>query len=123
MPGYRLLTSLDGATGIEIAKAEDPDAILLDIVMPDIDGFEVCRRLKADERMKDIPVIFLTALGTGQESRVMALELGAEGFLSKPWNDPELVAQLRAMVKLKAANRMQRLVKEHLEDTGGGTNP
>ncbi len=116
LPSYRLLIAFEGATGVEIARAEDPDAILLEIVMPDIDGFEVCRRLKADERMKDIPVIFLTALGTNQESRVMALELGAEGFLSKPWNDQELVAQLRAMVKLKAANRMQRLVKEHLEE-------
>jgi two-component system cell cycle sensor histidine kinase/response regulator CckA len=116
LPSYRLLIAFEGATGVEIARAEDPDAILLEIVMPDIDGFEVCRRLKADERMKDIPVIFLTALGTDQESRVMALELGAEGLLSKPWNDQELVAQLRAMVKLKAANRMQRLVKEHLAE-------
>ncbi|HEX7506962.1 MAG TPA: response regulator, partial [Polyangia bacterium] len=116
LPGYILLTALDGATGIEIARAEDPDAILLDIVMPDMDGFEVCSRLKADARMKDIPVVFLTALGTDRESRVRALDLGAEGFLSKPWNDQELVAQLRAMLKLKAANRMSRLVKEQLED-------
>jgi two-component system, cell cycle sensor histidine kinase and response regulator CckA len=116
LPNYRLLSAIDGATGIGIARAADPDAILLDIIMPNLDGFEVCRRLKADERMRDIPVIFLTALGTDQESRVMALDLGAEGFLCKPWNDQELVAQLRAMVKLKAANRMQRLVKEHLED-------
>jgi CheY-like chemotaxis protein len=114
LPGYRLLTAPDGATGIAIAKAEDPDAILLDIVMPDMDGFDVCRRLKSDERMKDVPVIFLTALGTEQESQAMALDLGAEGFLSKPWNDLELVARLRAMVKLKEANRMQRLAKERL---------
>jgi two-component system, cell cycle sensor histidine kinase and response regulator CckA len=116
LPEYGLLTALDGVTGIDIARVEDPDAILLDIVMPDLDGFEVCRRLKADERMKDIPVIFLTALGTDRESRVRALDLGAEAFLSKPWNDQELVAQIRAMIKLKAANRMRRLVKEQLEE-------
>ena len=116
LPQYKLLTALDGATGIEIARAEDPDAILLDIVMPDMDGFEVCRRLKADVRMRDIPVVFLTALGTDRESRVRALDLGAEAFLGKPWNDQELVAQIRAMIKLKAANRMRRLVKEQLED-------
>jgi two-component system cell cycle sensor histidine kinase/response regulator CckA len=116
LPGYTLLTALDGAAGIDIARIEDPDVILLDIVMPEIDGFEVCRRLKADERMKDIPVVFLTALGTDRESRVRALELGAEAFLGKPWNDQELVAQIRAMVKLKAANRMRRLVKEQLEE-------
>jgi signal transduction histidine kinase/DNA-binding response OmpR family regulator len=116
LPGYTLLTALDGATGIEIARVEDPDAILLDIVMPGMDGFEVCRRLKAHPRMKDIPIVFLTALGTDRESRVRALDLGAEAFLSKPWNDQELVAQIRAMIKLKAANRMQRLVKEQLEE-------
>jgi signal transduction histidine kinase/response regulator RpfG family c-di-GMP phosphodiesterase len=116
LPGYNLLTALDGAAGIEIARSEDPDAILLDIVMPNMDGFEVCTRLKADGRMKDIPVIFLTALGTDRESRVRALEVGAEAFLSKPWNDQELVAQIRAMIKLKAANRMRRLVQEQLED-------
>ena len=116
LPGYNLLTALDGAAGIEIARSEDPDAILLDIVMPNMDGFEVCTRLKADRRMKDIPVIFLTALGTDRESRVRALEVGAEAFLSKPWNDQELVAQIRAMIKLKAANRMRRLVQEQLED-------
>jgi signal transduction histidine kinase/response regulator RpfG family c-di-GMP phosphodiesterase len=116
LPGYILLTALDGATGIELARVEDPDVILLDIVMPGLDGFEVCHRLKAHPRMKDIPVVFLTALGTDRESRVRALDLGAEGFLSKPWNDQELVAQIRAMIKLKAANRMQRLVKEQLEE-------
>jgi signal transduction histidine kinase/response regulator RpfG family c-di-GMP phosphodiesterase len=116
LPGYNLLTALDGVTGIEIARAEDPDAILLDIVMPNMDGFDVCSRLKSDERMKDIPVIFLTALGTDRESRVRALDVGAEAFLGKPWNDQEMVAQLRAMIKLKAANRMRRLVKEQLEE-------
>jgi len=116
LPGYNLLTALDGATGIELARVEDPDVILLDIVMPGMDGFEVCSALKAHPRMKDIPVVFLTALGTDRESRVRALDIGAEGFLSKPWNDQELVAQIRAMIKLKAANRMQRLVKEQLEE-------
>ena len=114
LPGCTLLTALDGAHGMERARTEDPDVILLDIVMPGMDGFEVCRRLKADELLRSIPVVFLTALRTDRESRVQALEAGAEGFLSKPLDEQELVAQVRAMAKLKAANRLQRLEKEEL---------
>ena len=114
LPGCSLLTVLDGPSGIELARAEDPDVILLDLVMPGMDGFDVCRRLKADERLSMIPVIFLTALQTDRESRVKALEVGAGAFLSKPIDEMELVAQVRAMAKVKAANRMQRMVKEEL---------
>ena len=114
LPNCTLLTALDGSHGIEVACVEDPDVILLDIVMPDMDGFEVCRRMKADNRLAMIPVIFLTALKTDRESRVRALEVGAGAFLSKPIDEMELVAQVRAMAKLKAANRMQATVKEEL---------
>jgi signal transduction histidine kinase len=114
LPDGVLLTALNGLRGIELARAEDPDVILLDIVMPGLDGFAVCRKLKADERLQAIPVIFLTALRTDRESRVKALETGAEGFLSKPLDAQELVAQIRAMAKLKAANLMKRQETEHL---------
>ncbi|MBU1244768.1 PAS domain S-box protein, partial [Myxococcota bacterium] len=114
LPGCTLLTALDGPGGIALAREADPDAILLDIVMPDMDGFEVCRRLKADEHLRDIPVIFLTALGTDRETRVKALEAGAEAFLSKPVDEMELVSQLRAMARLKIAHRMRRLERDEL---------
>ena len=113
-PGARVLTSLSGAKGIELALVEDPDVILLDIVMPGMDGFEVCRRLKADERLRDIPVVFLTALETGRESRVKALEMGAEAFLSKPLDEVELTAQIRAMAKIRAAHVSDRQEKQRL---------
>ncbi|MBU1411164.1 response regulator, partial [Myxococcota bacterium] len=113
-PGCTVLTALDGPRGISLAREADPDAILLDIVMPGMDGFEVCRRLKADESLSDIPVIFLTALGADRELRVRALEAGAEAFLTKPVDDLELVAQLRAMARLKIANRMRRLERDEL---------
>lgn len=116
LPGCRLLTALDGLHGISLAQAEDPDAILLDIIMPDMDGFEVCRRLKAEDRVRDIPVIFLTAMGTDRALRVEALEAGAEAFLAKPPDEQELVAQLRAMAKLKAANRVRRLERSELAE-------
>ena len=114
LPDCTLLTSLGGAQGIELARAEDPDVILLDIVMPGMDGFDVCRRLKADLQLSMIPVIFLTALRTDRESRVKALEVGAGAFLSKPIDELELVAQVRAMAKVKAASRLQKMVKEEL---------
>jgi PAS domain S-box-containing protein len=114
LPEYRLLTALDGPTGIELALAEDPVVILLDIVMPGMDGFAVCRTLKNDERLQTIPVLFLTALRTERDCRFKALEVGADGFLTKPIDEIELIAQIRTMVKIKAANLRQRLEKEYL---------
>ncbi|MBT7991755.1 MAG: diguanylate cyclase [Anaerolineae bacterium] len=114
LPEFRLLTALNGPNGIALAQTEDPDVILLDIVMPDMDGFAVCRKLKADEALRQIPVVFLTALKTDRKSRVKALDVGAEGFLTKPLDEIELIAQIRAMVKIKAANRHQRMETEEL---------
>lgn len=115
LPQTLVLTATNGLDGIELAAAEDPDVILLDIVMPGMDGFELCRRLKADDRIKDIPVVFLTALMVDTAGRVKALEAGSEGFLTKPLETTDLIAQIRAMTKVKAANRSQRTEKERLE--------
>ena len=114
LPGTRVLTALNGPQGIDMALAEDPDVILLDIVMPGMDGYAVCRKLKEDERLQMIPVLFLTALKTDRASRVQALEVGAEGFLSKPFDEIELSAQIRAMAKIKAAVLIQRNDQERL---------
>jgi signal transduction histidine kinase len=114
LPGAGLLTALNGPDGIEAAQAEDPDVILLDILVPGMDGYAVCRNLKEDPRLHTIPVLFLTANKTDRESRVKALDAGAEGFVSKPFDEVELVAQIRAMAKVKAAGRLQRLEREQL---------
>jgi PAS domain S-box-containing protein len=114
LPGARVFTALSGPAGLALAQAEDPDVILLDIVMPDMDGFAVCRKLKADERLRQIPVIFLTAGRADRANRLKALEAGAEAFLPKPLDEVELVAQIRAMAKIKAASRRQWLEKEQL---------
>jgi len=113
-PDALLFTALSGLKGIEIAVDKDPDVILLDVVMPGMDGFEVCRRLKQDKLVYDIPVVFITALKEDKETRIKALEAGAEAFLSKPIDETELTAQLRAMVKIKIAGRLQRDEKERL---------
>lgn len=111
----RVLTAQNGRRGIELAVTEDPDVILLDIVMPEMDGFEVCRILKADERSADTPVVFLTAIKADRKSRVQALESGGDAFLSKPIDSVELTAQIKAMVKIKAADRRQRDEHARLE--------
>jgi PAS domain S-box-containing protein len=113
-PEATIDTALNGPAGIELAIAKDPDVILLDILMPGMDGFEVCRRLKQNDCLRDIPVVFLTAMKQSKESRIEALELGAEAFLSKPIDVTELTAQIRAMIKIKEANKQQRDEKERL---------
>ncbi|MRR10572.1 response regulator, partial [bacterium] len=114
LPGARLITAQSGAQGLALALTEDPDVILLDIIMPDMDGFAVCIRLKQDERLRHIPVVFLTANKASRESRIRALEVGAEAFLAKPIDETELVAQVRSMAKIKAMNMSERHEKEYL---------
>ena len=114
-PDSIMFTALNGPRGIELALAKDPDVILLDILMPDIDGFEVCRLLKEDPLVRDIPVVFLTAIKGDKENRIKALEAGAEAFLAKPIDETELTAQIRAMIKIKAANQMKRDEKVRLK--------
>jgi hypothetical protein len=107
-------TTLTGKKGLELAATEDPDVILLDIVMPKMDGFEVCKKLKADEKLSNIPVVFVTAIKVDKESRIKALECGAEAFLTKPIDESELTAQIRAMAKIKTANIDKYTEKECL---------
>ena len=108
LPGAILLTAMDGPQRLELAQAEDPDVILLDIDIPGLDGYAVCRKLKGDPRRQTIPVLFLTVLNTGRESRIEAMEAGAERFISKLFDEVEMIAQIRAMAKIKAATFMQR---------------
>jgi len=107
-PDATIIKALSGNEGLREATKEDPDVILLDIVMPDMDGFEVCRLLKEDKKLCDIPVVFVTALKGDKESRIKGLEVGGEAFLAKPIDESELVAQIRAMLKIKIANIQKR---------------
>ena len=107
--------ALNGFEGIELAIKIDPDVIILDILMPEMDGFEVCRRLKQIDKVCDIPVIFLTAVQDTRNTRIKALEIGAEAILSKPIDEIELIAQVRAMIKIKSANLKKRDEQEWLE--------
>lgn len=98
---YEVLTATDGATALEIAAAERPDIILLDVMMPGMDGFETCRRLKADPATRHIPVVLVTALD-GREDKIKGLEAGADDFVTKPIDDVILFARVKSLVRLKA---------------------
>jgi len=115
IPDSVVLTAGSGKEGIAKAKAELPDTILLDIIMPGMDGFEVCRRLKSDEKTKHIPIIMLTAIKTDSESRVKGLELGADAFLSKPIDKTELAAQVKVMLRIKKIENDLRKEKKALQ--------
>ncbi|MDX9883357.1 MAG: response regulator [Prolixibacteraceae bacterium] len=114
-PFATVITALSGERGIELALAENPDVMLLDIVMPMMDGFTVCRQLKEYETTQDIPVVFITALKGDRENRIKALEAGGDAFLAKPIDELELVAQIRAMVRIKEAREEKKNEKERLE--------
>lgn len=104
----------DGSAGLAMAVSEDPDIILLDIIMPGMDGFEVCRKLKARSELADIPVVFRSASGRSVH-RMLALECGGEGFLAKPIDEQELISQIRAMAKIRQANIQKRRRKKRLD--------
>ena len=100
---YRVKVANHGEKGLRIALSDvPPDLILLDIMMPDIDGYEVCRRLKADPRTREIPVIFLTARSE-VEDETKGLELGAADYITKPISPPIVLARVRAHLALKAS--------------------
>ncbi len=123
-PGSKIYSVQTGAEGINLAKAENPDVILLDLVMPGMDGFETCRQLKENDLLKRIPVIILTAAKTETSNRIKALKLGAEAFLGKPIDESELTAQVSSMVRIKKSEdnvrlenlRLEEVVKERTND-------
>jgi diguanylate cyclase (GGDEF)-like protein len=98
-------SAFDGQTGITLAASLRPDLILLDVEMPGIDGYETCKRLKADPDIFNTPVIFLTALGAAQE-KVHGLELGAVDYVTKPFNPSELLARVRASLRTRQVVQM-----------------
>jgi len=97
---YEILTAFSGIEAIEKAEKESPDLILLDVMMPDLDGFETCRRLKGNPLTQHIPVVMVTALSDSTD-RVRGLEAGADEFLTKPVRDLPLFARVRSLIRLK----------------------
>ena len=115
-PSAQVVFAQSGSEAIETALRINPDVILLDVVMPDMDGYETCKVLKNNSVLRDIPVVFITALKADKEGRIKALEVGAEAFLAKPIDESELVAQIRAMSKVGYLNKLRRTEQEHLNN-------
>jgi phosphate regulon transcriptional regulator PhoB len=96
--GFRVISASDGEDALDLAVREHPDILLLDLMLPGIDGLEVCRSLKKENKTSSIPVIMLTA--KGQESdKVVGLELGADDYITKPFSPRELIARIKAVLR------------------------
>jgi two-component system sensor kinase FixL len=113
--GYRLLAARDGEAALYTAKRAHPALILLDVMMPGMDGFEVCERLKADPETADIAVIFLSAL-TDSQSKVHGLAIGGVDYIAKPFQSDEVLARVRTHVKIQRLERALARRNSELED-------
>lgn len=99
--GFQVLSASDGEEALEVAKSDTPDLIILDLMLPGIDGLEVCRLLKRDDKTAHIPIVMLTAKGE-EADVVTGLELGADDYVTKPFSPKVLVARVRAVLRRKA---------------------
>ncbi len=113
--GYKVLFASNGPDALEIANSNPPDVILLDVMMPGMDGYSVAQRLKDKEHTHHIPVVMVTALNA-VEDRVQALNVGADDFLAKPVDKAELTARVRSLVKVKAYHDHTKNYQQALED-------
>ena len=111
---YKVRVATSGPRGCELARTSEPDVILLDVVMPDVDGYETCRRLKAQPETCDVPIIFLTARADESDER-LGLELGAADYITKPINRAILLARVDTQVRLKRATDLLRDENRSLE--------
>lgn len=114
-PDFIMLRALNGNHGIKLAKKEDPELILLDVLMPGLNGYEVCKILKSDTKTENIPVMMISALGWKSEERIKGLDAGADAFISKPFDNNELRAQINVALRIKAVEDLLRKRNENLE--------
>ena len=98
--GYKLIYAESGQQGIVMARQEQPDLILLDVMMPDIDGFKVCQYLKENDGTKEIPIMFLTARGA-EDDLETGRKAGADGFMTKPFQTIEVLKQIEKLLAAK----------------------
>lgn len=114
--GHEVLAAIGGAVALQAAARHHPDLILLDIMMPEMDGYEVCRRLKADPATADIPILFLSAL-TEIEEKIQAFEAGAVDYITKPFAEKEVMARVRTHLRLRRMElKLQEEVNQAVKD-------
>jgi len=112
--GYEVVTAASGLEALEKIKTERIDICLLDVMMPLMDGFEVCRQIKSDEALRSIPVVFITSLSE-KEYRIRGIEAGAEEFLSKPFDKAEVLARIKMLLRVKSLNEQLCIAKSFAE--------
>jgi class 3 adenylate cyclase/CheY-like chemotaxis protein len=117
--GFHVVSAASGPAALGLVAAECPDLVLLDVVMPEMSGYEVCRRLRADATTGLLPVVMVTALDPGEE-RVKGIEAGADDFLTKPINQAELLARVRSLLRIKALQdelgELNRTLEQRVQD-------
>lgn len=113
--GYQFVAAYNGQEALEKVKTEEPDLILLDIMMPVMDGYEVCRRLRENKSTRALPVVMITAQ-KGVENKVKALDAGADDFISKPFDRYEVMARVRSLLRVKSLHDELFIAKQRLED-------
>jgi two-component system sensor kinase FixL len=114
--GYEIFVALSGEMALKILKKANPDLILLDVMMPGIDGYEVCSEIKADDETKDIPIIFLTAK-TDQADIVKGFNLGAIDYVTKPFQHEELLARVDTQVRLRKIQREKEILSRKIAES------
>jgi two-component system phosphate regulon response regulator PhoB len=107
--GFDVIAATDGQSGLEVVKKHRPDLVMLDLMMPGLDGLQVCQQLRGDPRSSRIPVIMLTAKAT-EADRVVGLELGADDYITKPFSPREVVARIKAVLRRSTAQPDERQV-------------
>jgi DNA-binding response OmpR family regulator len=116
--GYEVLTAGSGTDGLKTAAGENPDLILLDIMMPDLTGFEVCQRLRSAPETRQTPVVFLTALHE-MEDHMRAMDVGGDDILTKPINKLELLTRVKSLLRIRAltteASEQRRMIHDLLK--------
>ena len=115
IPDSDVFLALSGEAGIKLARKEEPNAILLDIMMPGMNGFEVCEVIKNDKRTKHIPILLVSAFMQTSQDRIKGLDIGAEALLSKPFENAELISQVKVLLRINKAEDLLRKKNENLE--------
>ena len=107
--GFDVIAATDGQSGLEVVKRHRPDLVMLDLMMPGLDGLQVCQQLRSDPRNGRLPVIMLTAKAT-EPDRIVGLELGADDYITKPFSPREVVARVKAVLRRTTPQQDQRQV-------------
>jgi len=108
--GYEVIEAQNGEEALKKIRTEQVDIVLLDVMMPGMDGFEVCQEIKRDKKYRNIPIVMITALAA-KTDRIKSIEAGAEEFLSKPFDQTEVLARITMLLKVKELNDKLNFLK------------